>query len=237
MNSSDRVGKSRIAIPSGKISLLSQTPIPRCSTSLDLLTRVLQNERFRSSRGFATRDLEPPTFLDSLPRTSELTRSLDLCHLSSRMDGFNPLVASPLATSKRLQFLWTLPPIPSDAHDFFGSPDTVLQNDLQIVSGNSRIAIPSGKISLLSQDLMVQIPRCFPTTLWTWKNQRSRCSHGVWGSTIQISSLFTKIEGKGLLALNALIYSLDSMIVNDRRLSDRVSSIDQYLTLRCYLGI
>jgi hypothetical protein len=44
-------------------------------------------------------------------------------------------------------------------------------------------------------------------------------------------------RGKGLMALNALVYSLDSMIVNDRRLSDRVSSVDQYLSLRCYFGI
>jgi hypothetical protein len=35
-----------------------------------------------------------------------------------------------------------------------------------------------------------------PTTSWTWKNQRSRCSLGPWGSTIPISSLFMKIEEK-----------------------------------------
>jgi hypothetical protein len=39
------------------------------------------------------------------------------------------------------------------------------------------------------------------------------------------------------MALNTLVYSLDSMIVNDRRLSDRISSVDQYLSLRCYFGI
>jgi hypothetical protein len=32
------------------------------------------------------------------------------------------------------------------------------------------------------------------TTLWTWKNQRSICSHGPWGSTILDSSLATKTQ-------------------------------------------
>jgi hypothetical protein len=95
-------------------------------------------------------------------------------------------------------------------------------------------------VEIPSSDLTIQIDpdvAPFSTALWTWKNQRSRCSHGAQGSTIQISSLFTKIEEKGLMALNALVYSLDSMIVNDRRLSDRISSVDQYLSLSCYFGI
>jgi hypothetical protein len=32
------------------------------------------------------------------------------------------------------------------------------------------------------------------TTSWTWKNQRSRYSHGPWGSTVPISSLPTKTQ-------------------------------------------
>jgi hypothetical protein len=124
MDGSELIGISRIAIPSGKISLLSQTPILRCSTSLDLLTRVLNYGRLRAHRDIADRDskrqdffaLEPrfsdarllwisdtrpqlwmalilswlrhsrlgaSNFWTPTPRTSELTRSLDLCHLSS----------------------------------------------------------------------------------------------------------------------------------------------------------
>ena len=67
-------------------------------------------------------------------------------------------------------------------------------------------------VGIPSSDLTIQIgpdAAPFSTALWTWKNQQSRCSHGAWGSTIQISSLFTKIEERGFMALNALIYSLD----------------------------
>jgi hypothetical protein len=54
---------------------------------------------------------------------------------------------------------------------------------------------------------------------------------------IQISSLFMKIEGKGVKEINALTHSLDLTIVNDNRFPDRISSINQYLSLRCYFGI
>ena len=42
---------------------------------------------------------------------------------------------------------------------------------------------------------------------------------------------------KGLMAINALVYSFDLTIVNDRRFPDRISSVDQYLSLRFYFRI
>jgi hypothetical protein len=124
MNGSDRVGKSRIAIPSGKISLLSQTPIPRCSTSLDLLTRVLKMDGSDPlvASPLATWSIQ---LLDSYSRcsTSELTmldsRLREIAWISAtcppRMDGSDPLVASPLATWS-IQF-WTLPREPPSSRD------------------------------------------------------------------------------------------------------------------------
>jgi hypothetical protein len=44
-------------------------------------------------------------------------------------------------------------------------------------------------------------------------------------------------RGKRVKAINALIHSFDLTVVNDRRFPDRISSIDQYLSLRCYFGI
>jgi hypothetical protein len=68
-----------------------------------------------------------------------------------------------------------------------------------------------------------------PSAPWMWKNQWSRYSHEPWGSTVPISSLLTKIKKKGMKAFNALVYSSNLMVVNDRRSSDRISSIDRYL--------
>jgi hypothetical protein len=62
MDGSELIGISRIVIPSGKISLLSQTPILRCSTSLDLLTRVLNYGRLRAHRDIADRDSKRQDF-------------------------------------------------------------------------------------------------------------------------------------------------------------------------------
>jgi hypothetical protein len=44
-------------------------------------------------------------------------------------------------------------------------------------------------------------------------------------------------RGKRVKAINALIHSFDLTIVNDRRFLDRISSVDQYLSLRCYFRI
>jgi hypothetical protein len=44
-------------------------------------------------------------------------------------------------------------------------------------------------------------------------------------------------RGKRVKAIYALIHSFDLTVVNDRRFPDRISSIDQYLSLRCYFGI
>jgi hypothetical protein len=44
-------------------------------------------------------------------------------------------------------------------------------------------------------------------------------------------------RGKRVKAINALIYSFNLTVVNDHRSPDRISSIDQYLSLRCYFGI
>jgi hypothetical protein len=68
-----------------------------------------------------------------------------------------------------------------------------------------------------------------PIAPWTWKNQRSRYSHRPWGSTVPIPSLLTKIKEKGVKAFNALVYSSNLTVVNDRRSSDRISSVDRYL--------
>jgi hypothetical protein len=40
-------------------------------------------------------------------------------------------------------------------------------------------------------------------------------------------------KGKGVKAFNALVYSPNLTVVNDRRSSDRISSFDPYLSL-CY---
>jgi hypothetical protein len=44
-------------------------------------------------------------------------------------------------------------------------------------------------------------------------------------------------RGKRVKAINALAHSFDLTIVNDNRFPDRISSVDQYLSLRCYFGI
>jgi hypothetical protein len=44
-------------------------------------------------------------------------------------------------------------------------------------------------------------------------------------------------RGKRVKAIHALDYSFDLTVGNDRRSLDRISSIDQYLSLRCYFGI
>jgi hypothetical protein len=44
-------------------------------------------------------------------------------------------------------------------------------------------------------------------------------------------------KGKRVKAIYAFIHSFDLTVVNDRRLPDRISSIDQYLSLRGYFGI
>jgi hypothetical protein len=66
-----------------------------------------------------------------------------------------------------------------------------------------------------------------------WKDQRSKCSHGPWGggggSTIPISSLFTKIERKRGKVCNALVTFVNLTVVNDHGSSDRISSVDSLL--------
>jgi hypothetical protein len=44
-------------------------------------------------------------------------------------------------------------------------------------------------------------------------------------------------RGKRVKEINALVYSFDLTIVNDRRFPDRISSVDQYLSLHCYFRI
>jgi hypothetical protein len=44
-------------------------------------------------------------------------------------------------------------------------------------------------------------------------------------------------RGKRVKAINALVYPFDLMVVNDRRSPDRISSVDQYLSLCCCFGI
>jgi hypothetical protein len=44
-------------------------------------------------------------------------------------------------------------------------------------------------------------------------------------------------KGKGVKAIYALIHSFDLTVVNDHRFPDRISPIDQYLSLRGYFGI
>jgi hypothetical protein len=63
MDGSELIGISRIVISDGKISLLSQTPILRCSTSLDLLTRVFNYGRLRTHQDIADRDFRWQDFL------------------------------------------------------------------------------------------------------------------------------------------------------------------------------
>jgi hypothetical protein len=98
MDDSELIRISQIAIPSDKISLLSQTPILRCSTSLDLLTRILNYGWLRSSHGFATRNLEHPTF--GLPPLEPLSSRDPWISTTYPpwMDDSDPLVASPLTT-------------------------------------------------------------------------------------------------------------------------------------------
>jgi hypothetical protein len=66
--------------------------------SLDLRHLSSSDGRLRSSRGFATRDLEHPTFglLPCEPPSSRDPWISTTC--PPRMDGSDPLVASPLAT-------------------------------------------------------------------------------------------------------------------------------------------
>jgi hypothetical protein len=70
-----------------------------------------------------------------------------------------------------------------------------------------------------------------------WKDQRSKCSHGPWGggSTIPISSLFTKIERKRGKVCNALVTFVNLTVVNDHGSSDRISSVDSLLILTLLL--
>jgi hypothetical protein len=74
-----------------------------------------------------------------------------------------------------------------------------------------------------------------PTTSWTWKNQRSRCSHGPWGSTIPISSLPTKTQkDKVVRHLTPpppppLLSPTNLMVMGDHRFPDGISSVDQHL--------
>ena len=71
---------------------------------------------------------------------------------------------------------------------------------------------------------------------------------GVEKSTIQMSSWTVGVydpdflaihedRGKRVKAINALAHSFDLTIVNDNRFPDRISSIDQYLSLRGYFRI
>jgi hypothetical protein len=44
-------------------------------------------------------------------------------------------------------------------------------------------------------------------------------------------------RGKRVKEINALVHSFGLTVVNDRRSPDRISSVDHYLSLRCYFGI
>jgi hypothetical protein len=62
MDDSDPIGKSRIAIPDGKSSMYSKTPICRTPTLWDPLPRVPVVWRLRSGRGF---HLDFPEYLST----------------------------------------------------------------------------------------------------------------------------------------------------------------------------
>ena len=70
-----------------------------------------------------------------------------------------------------------------------------------------------------------------PMTSWTWKNQRSRCSHDPWGSTIPISPLPTKTQkDKVVRHLIPPPLSPTNIIgMGDHRFPDEISSVDQHL--------
>jgi hypothetical protein len=60
-----------------------------------------------------------------------------------------------------------------------------------------------------------------------------------WSLGVYDSDFLAILEdrGKRVKAINALVRSFDLTVVNDRRFPDRISSVDQYLSLRCYFGI
>jgi hypothetical protein len=162
-----RLGASNFWTPTSRTSELTR--------SLDLCHLSSSDGRLRSSRGLRHSRLGASNFWTSTPRTSELTRSLDLCHLSSsdgrlrssrglatrdlehptfgllpreppssrdpwisatcppRMDGSDPLVASPLATWS-IQLL-DFYPASLRAHEIPGSlPPVLLGWTAQILS-------------------------------------------------------------------------------------------------------
>ena len=77
-----------------------------------------------------------------------------------------------------------------------------------------------------------------PTISWAWKNQQSRCSHGPWGSTIPISLLpMKKQKVTGVWHLTSYFLLPNLTVMSDHRFPDGISSVDRYLSLRCYFGI
>jgi hypothetical protein len=60
-----------------------------------------------------------------------------------------------------------------------------------------------------------------------------------WSLGVYNSDFLTIHEdrGKRVKEINVLVHSFDLTIVNDRRFPNRISFVDQYLSLRCYFGI